>query len=89
MCFSFTLSFLSLSHSRFPSTTSQGLLRAGGGAGGAQAGRDGGREGEGRHGWSAIIGADGAKGHVVFKAQKMRFNFRWRRTQREGRPRAS
>ena len=43
------------------------MLQAGGGAGGAQAGRDGGREGEVRHGWSAIIGAEGAKGHVVSK----------------------
>ena len=70
MCFSFALSFLSLSHSRSLSTTSQGLLQAGGGAGGAQAERDGGREGEGRHGWSAIRVADGAKGHVVSKYRK-------------------
>ena len=29
-----------------------------------------GREGEGRHGWSAIRVADGAKGHVVSKYRK-------------------
>ena len=59
--------FVSLS---FSFNEESGLLQAGGGAGGAQAGRDGGREGVVRHGWSAIRGADVAKGNVVSKYRK-------------------